>query len=1018
MSKQDEPNHLLQNTNGKLAFSNPFASSPRASPGLSEQRTYDLNAGYGSPSSNDGTGPSQGTRFNAPVFRPSFSEDIQGPIHRALDPIAPDQREPGVLPLTNDSAGASASFRMAEGERPYPHLEAHASSRERSMTGHFVDNTDDGSGLNMNQNPLPPSGGIFRQASLGGGISPFAIQRQNSFSNSLTPRHSVSQDNVQLNNSNYVSSALSGPPVTVNTSSTQQPPIIHDHVLASSPVSSTSAPSASSAFIGGLNGDKTFDSQIKTSPFLHDILDRVIRTEYAQRDLAREVGALTNKINFLVERLEHADPRRSFSASPIPGMGNHNMNVSPLAGGGIHQNNLGGGGGDGDISKRLDALTNSVQQILMIQQHGHNNVNNNGPHQNHSSFHGNGPLSPGGGGPGPGGFDNMPGPNIPLNGPGGIMGPNRPHSRNPPPPVRTWSAGSLDMPLRQEVHLSRPDALLNQKRRSVVGNLVRRDSAATIDSDWGGGSPRDSGPTITKWEHLQLVPDLLRSISKYGVGPPNKIQQRALPFLLNGADIIAQAPPTQERIAAYVIPAIHIALTSLAVKPQNRGPIVLIISTTVDQATQAQRMIRDLGGAIGVRSALGVGTGGDVQQEIRLLQQSVPHILCGTPQKLHSLLTVPNGLPSNEIRFLVLDEVDQLIARNLHEFVFNIVKLLPSSRPVPPTGAPGPGAPGPGTPTPTASPNPSSFSPFGSPGDSSGSPPNAGNGSGFASSTRRFPPLVHSTNPNDSPGAQAAVIKRQTALFSNTVPQDVLNLANSIQLRDPVRVLVRRDGNVTSSEAQKGGPGSGLKQFYLYLAFTAAGGRLDNNGASGAGLGIIGSGRTNQNAAETAQAKEWKLDALSDLFDDVEIGQTIVHVGSLATLDAVVYKLASRGLEAIPLHTEMNSGAKMAAFHKFRGNNSIMMKQQPVSRVLVVFDVQIKSSDVFQVPLVINYDLPKIVEEYSHRVSPAISTNYSRPGVVVNFVTATGGDVEMLRSIECFYKIKCPEVPISLRDVL
>lgn len=460
------------------------------------------------------------------------------------------------------------------------------------------------------------------------------------------------------------------------------------------------------------------------------------------------------------------------------------------------------------------------------------------------------------------------------------------------------------------------------------------------------------------------------------VGPPNKIQQRALPFLLNGADIIAQAPPTQERIAAYVIPAIHIALTTLATKPQSRGPIVLIISTTVDQATQAQRMIRDLGGAIGVRSALGVGTGGDVQQEIRLLQQSVPHILCGTPQKLHSLLTVPGGLPSNEVRFLVLDEVDQLIARNLHEFVFNIVKLLPSSRPAPLAGPLTPGLSGAGPNTPTASPNPSSFSPFGSPGESSSSPP-AGNG--FGGSGRRFPPLVHSGNLNDPPINQVTVIKRQTALFSNTVPQDVLNLANSIQLRDPVRVLVRRDGNVTSSEAQKGGPGGGLKQFYLYLAFTAAGGRLDGTSASATGLGIIGSGRVNQSAAETAQAKEWKLEALSDLFEDVEIGQTIVHVGSLATLDAVVYKLASRGLEAIPLvrstfffpttsralillqHAEMNSSTKMTAFQKFRGNTSIMMKQQPTARVLVVFDVQIKSSDVFQVPLVINYGRPDLI---------------------------------------------------------
>ena len=38
------------------------------------------------------------------------------------------------------------------------------------------------------------------------------------------------------------------------------------------------------------------------------------------------------------------------------------------------------------------------------------------------------------------------------------------------------------------------------------------------------------------------------------------------------------------------------------------------------------------------------------------------------------------------------------------------------------------------------------------------------------------------------------------------------------------------------------------------------------------------------------------------------------------------------------------------------------------------------------------------------RVAPAIASNYARAGVIINFVTATGGDVEMLRSIECFYK--------------
>lgn len=366
------------------------------------------------------------------------------------------------------------------------------------------------------------------------------------------------------------------------------------------------------------------------------------------------------------------------------------------------------------------------------------------------------------------------------------------------------------------------------------------------------------------------------------VGPPNKIQQRALPFLLRGADIIAQAPPTQERIAAYVIPAIQVAVVNTLGRPPNRGPLAIMISTTVDQATQAQRMIRDLGGPIGIRSALGVGTStnvSDLTQELRLLQQNMPHIICGTPQKLHALFTSPGGLTGSEVRFLVLDEVDQLIARNLHDFVFNIVKLLPPprSRPL-----------GPGTPTPGA--NGNSQGQFGS--FDANSPAMAVSNSG-----RRFSAIPPSP-PNDI-GSNSNAIERQTALFSNTVPQDVLNLATAIQLREPVRVLVRRDGNVTSADTNQGS--RGLRQFYLYLAFTA-GGRVDpaNPSAPGGGHGIIGSGR-GASSAESAQAREWKLDALADIFDDVEVSQAIVHVGGMNALDSVVYKLASRGLEAVPL---------------------------------------------------------------------------------------------------------------------
>lgn len=368
------------------------------------------------------------------------------------------------------------------------------------------------------------------------------------------------------------------------------------------------------------------------------------------------------------------------------------------------------------------------------------------------------------------------------------------------------------------------------------------------------------------------------------MGPPNKIQQRALPFLLRGADIIAQAPPTQERIAAYVIPAIHIACTYTVNNVQLSGPLVLMISTTVDQATQAQRMIRDLGGPIGVRSALGVGAtsgSGDLAQELRLLHQSMPHIICGTPQKLHALFTSSGGISGSEVRFLVLDEVDQLIARNLQDFVFNIVKLLPAPRSRP-LNSSTPSLPG-------VSSSPSMYSVI--EGNSSTS------SLGPIIQGRRFSTIT-SSPPNEIPNGTPPPIDRQTALFSNTVPQDVLNLATAIQLREPVRVLVRRDGNVTQTESGQGA--RGLRQFYLYLAFTAGGGRSDMSLPQG-GTGIIGSGRGITSSAETTQAREWKLDALADLFDDIDVPHAIIHVGGLTSLDSVMYKLSSRGLDAIPL---------------------------------------------------------------------------------------------------------------------
>ncbi len=64
-------------------------------------------------------------------------------------------------------------------------------------------------------------------------------------------------------------------------------------------------------------------------------------------------------------------------------------------------------------------------------------------------------------------------------------------------------------------------------------------------------------------------------------------------------------------------------------------------------------------------------------------------------------------------------------------------------------------------------------------------------------------------------------------------------------------------------------------------------------------------------------------------------------------------------------HGDMNAGVKLAALNKFRPAPGI--GRPPATKVLVVYDVQVKAPEVQQVPLVINYDLPKAVEEYAQR---------------------------------------------------
>jgi translation initiation factor 4A len=262
----------------------------------------------------------------------------------------------------------------------------------------------------------------------------------------------------------------STPPVNVNHGAS-----VGSGVTSASPVSSLDSASHFSTDRQSLS----FEAQLKSSPMIHDILERLIRCEYSTREIQRDLSDVHRKVDLLVGRSsgtgsqpEFKDPfatpnTNGFSISPPlpngprPSIGNIAPNQS------IPSDDI------TMISQRLNTLTSSVGQLLALQTQ-HAQPSNTESRSN--SIIGSSPQQ---GDITPNQIFSPPAlPNPALLGNGLPHRSDMRHSPRPPhPPTRTWSAGTLDLPMRpSDPSVGRQDPMLRDKRRSVTG-LLRRDSS-------------------------------------------------------------------------------------------------------------------------------------------------------------------------------------------------------------------------------------------------------------------------------------------------------------------------------------------------------------------------------------------------------------------------------------------------------------------------------------------------------------------------------------------------------------
>jgi ATP-dependent RNA helicase RhlE len=181
------------------------------------------------------------------------------------------------------------------------------------------------------------------------------------------------------------------------------------------------------------------------------------------------------------------------------------------------------------------------------------------------------------------------------------------------------------------------------------------------------------------FDTLGLSADLLRTVAEEGYTEPTPVQERAIPLVLQGRDILAAAQTGTGKTAAFVLPILDLlrkhANTSFS--PARHPVRVLILVPTRELAVQVDESVHTYGRTVPLRSTVVYG-GMPMEPQIKALRGGI-EILVATPGRLLDLVgqKVAN---LGQVEILVLDEADRMLDMGFLPDIQRIIALLPPKR--------------------------------------------------------------------------------------------------------------------------------------------------------------------------------------------------------------------------------------------------------------------------------------------------------------------------------------------------
>jgi len=194
----------------------------------------------------------------------------------------------------------------------------------------------------------------------------------------------------------------------------------------------------------------------------------------------------------------------------------------------------------------------------------------------------------------------------------------------------------------------------------------------------------------------------------------------------------------------------------------------------------------------------------------------------------------------------------------------------------------------------------------------------------------------------------------QVALFSATLPPYINNITSKF-MRDPVQISVKTEQLTLE----------GIAQYYIAV-----------------------------------EDDMQKYATVKDLYTFMSVSQCIIYCNSVKRVADLYDAMMEDGFPVCRIHSSMEKVDRDKAFSEFRLGSS---------RVLISSNVTARGIDIQQVSCVINFDVPKCVSTYLHRIGR--SGRWGRKGTGINLITRR--DISKLKEIEEYYSCQINELPAN-----